>query len=473
MATLTRTPEIQRYASLTLAQRDTVELARHVTIRSDPPKPRDIPFDLYDYQRDIAEGWDRGDNNIILKARQLGLSWLQALYKLRRAAFDGWRVGYWSLNEDYAIAQLETRVLRLLDSLPPEIRPRYRRRGTLVEFPDSGGFIRVFPATQSGGTSYTFDLVDFDEFALHQYGAANLEHVQPTVSGGGQLILNSTSNPTLGPNGAFYDIWLASQDGGEAAFEVGDLQPVFLPWDVRPGRDAAWLERQRRQFRGLGDHAFRAFYPSTWPEAFIGRSGLVFPQFDRELHVRESDPVPWEQCDYRFMGYDTGGGDPTALVAFGAYRRANDGWRIHQYGEWYERKVPTVGDITGFLEQWPGCDYVECDPREPTIQATLKSLGYPAELGNWKRGEGLAIYSEWLSDNRLTHSARCVNTIREYSGYRWREGTDPHSKERYATATPVDNHADAKDATRLVLVRAHYLLMGEQEPVTAAVDWRW
>lgn len=493
MAVATLSPEqeaaARRLAALELGKRDSSRLARLVTIRSDPPSPRDIPFDLYAYQRDRLDAWDGHQSNVILKARQLGMSWAMALYMLRRAAFDGWRIGYWSMNEDTSVYQLEGRVLRLHQSLPPEIRPRIRRRGTLLEFPDNGGgFIHVFPATQKAGTSYTFDLVVFDEFAMHGYGASNLGAVEPTISGGGQLIINSTADPGLGPNGAFYHVWTAAhdhqrtdvedrdEDGGSVGVDLGAIVPVFLPWDIRPGRDAAWLADRRRRMAGLGEAEFHAAYPSTPEEAFMGRSGTVYPQFSRERHVRAVDPVPWEQCAYRFAGYDLGGGDPTAVVFLGAYRLPHaqgGGWRVHQYGEWYERKVPTVADMQDALAPWPGLDWISCDPKEPTMQATLHGLGYPAQLANWKREEGLGVVGDWLDSDWLTIAERCVESIREFPGYRWANRTDPHSKERYATSTPVDNHADAMDARRYAMVDAHYLLMREDDgrQEYAAVRW--
>lgn len=467
---------LEQGAAYYLATQQTRRLAALTSIRSDPPKPRDIRFDLYPFQSQVLDAWDSGESNIVLKARQLGMSWVLALYMLRRCAYDGWRFGYWSLGEREAIHQLEARVLHLLRSIPPEIRPKYKRRGTLIEFPQSGGSLLVLPATQKGGTSYTFDGVAFDEFALHAYGAENLEHVQPTISGGGQLILNSTSNPKLGPNGAFYEIWKATEDEMGTDYEVGELVPVFLPWDCRPGRDGAWLEAQRKRYRGLSDAAFRAFFPATPEEAFIGKQGLVFPQFTRERHVRDSHPVPWEECVYRFAGYDLGGGDPTAIGFFGAYRAGHahgGGWRVHQYGEWYERRTPSVTDMQIAMAPWPGLDWISCDPKEPTLQATLQGLGYPAIKANWRRGEGLGICAQWLDEDWFTIHSDCVNNIREFAGYRWRESTDPHSRERYTTATPVDNHADGKDAWRYAMVEAHYLLLGESTEMQQYQDFKW
>ncbi|MDA1010498.1 MAG: hypothetical protein O2888_03380, partial [Chloroflexi bacterium] len=69
-----------------------------------------------------------------------------------------------------------------------------------------------------------------------------------------------------------------------------------------------------------------------------------------------------------------------------------------------------------------------------------------------KRSEGMESVAFLLETDRLTIHAGCVDSIAEFPGYRWRESVDPNSKERYATHTPVDHHADAHDARRYAAV---------------------
>jgi hypothetical protein len=460
----------------------TTALAGHVSIMSDPPDAEMIPFELYPYQRDVADLLDTGESVIVLKARQLGMSWLLGLYADRRAAYDGWRIGYWSLNEEAAKHELERRMLAMVDSLPESQRIGYRRALPITEFPGKG-LIQIFAATQTGGTSYTFNAAVFDEFALHAFAEMNWEHVGPTLSAGGQAIVSSTSNPQMGPNGAFYDLWTASV-GDRDDWEILDsgvwtmpalspkaLRPVFLPWDVRPGRDDAWLAEEKKRYPNVDGAAFSAWYPSTPEEAFTGREGLVYPEFDRAAHVVESDPVPWEQCQYRFAGYDLGGGDPTAFVFLGAYKLPGERmWRVHQYGEWYERRTVSIQDIPAIIGQWEGLDRIAADPREPSLAESMRRQGYPAGLADWRRGEGFGVVREWLTGQRFTIHKRCRNTIAEYAAYRWAERRDPHSRDSYATSTPVDHHADAMDATRYALMWAQTLLVPKaSEPVRRPV----
>jgi len=59
----------------------------------------------------------------------------------------------------------------------------------------------------------------------------------------------------------------------------------------------------------------------------------------------------------------------------------------------------------------------------------------------------------WLLDSkRLTIDPSCQNSLAEFNQYRWQKRRDGETGDRYATSTPVDNHADAMDARRYALV---------------------
>jgi hypothetical protein len=483
----------------------TEALSGHVRILSDPPDPELIPFEMFPYQRFVAALLDQGKSVIILKARQLGMSWLLGLYADRRAVLDGWRVGYWSLNEEAAKHELERRMLAMVDSLPEEQRVTYRKALPITEF-SGKGLIQIFAATQTGGTSYTFDAAVFDEFAMHAYAETNWEHVGPTLSAGGQAIVSSTTNPSLGPNGAFYDLWTASVGDRDdwaidesgvwtlPALSPKSLMPVFLPWDVRPGRDGAWLEEEKRRYPNMDGAAFSAWYPSTPDEAFTGREGLVYPEFSKATHVVKDDPVPWEACTYRVVGYDLGGGDPTAFVFLGAWPDVETRqWRIHQYAEWYQRRTPSAQEIHADILRPQDAialiDFIEADPIQPTLIATLGAMcrldegldckdpqrhRWPIRKGNWARGEGIDTFRGYLASGQFTINAACVDSIAEFPSYRWAKRRDPNSKDEYATDTPVANHADAMDARRLGVLGLHFLILNSSQGQTTAYSGvRW
>src|SRR5690606_2078705 len=94
---------------------------------------------------------------------------------------------------------------------------------------------------------------------------------------------------------------------------------------------------------------------------------------------------------------------------------------------------------------------IAADPREPVVESSLRALGLPAVTANWKRGEGLGLVSQFLSNEWLTIHEDCADGIREFASYRWATRVDQTDKSRYATSTPWDHHGDHKDALRYAL----------------------
>jgi hypothetical protein len=91
--------------------------------------------------------------------------------------------------------------------------------------------------------------------------------VKPTIDGGGRMVLLSRADKTrpLSPFKRIYE---------GATKKQNEWAPIFLPWDVRPGRDAAWYEGQRRDIlarTGAVDDLHEQ-YPATDVEALAPRS---------------------------------------------------------------------------------------------------------------------------------------------------------------------------------------------------------
>ena len=463
-AELLRDPAIrQAYAELAkwdLAKRSFPHFLQHVTILSDDPlNPQPIPFEAWDYQLDMAEMLQAGTSIVLLKPRQAGASWeIGSAYPLWRTLYYGWACGYFSRGQDESLFQLNERIQFIYDHLPPQLRVRTKIADGVLSCKASGGWIRAFPGTESAGIGYTMQLVIADEVAFHQWGEQNYRNYQPSLSAGGQFVGMSTADPALGPHGFFKTLWDRAESG-----ESG-YTPVFWHGDIRPGRDAAWLDRERR---AIGDDdVFHAFYPQSPAEAFVGRSGLALPQFATQLHVRQDHPRAWAECEYRFLAVDPGGGDPTAITPVGAYRDQRRGeWLYHQYGEFYRTGAVPLEELIGYIGMWDNlapitAGWVDTAGGD-TVRASLaRYFGGRFFAADKRREAGFNTYAQVLSSRRITHHASCTHTIAEYGGLRWAVRTDPLSKERYATSTPIDNHADALSCLRYILVGATAMLEG-------------
>lgn len=406
-------------------------------LSDDPINPRAIPFDLYDYQRATLTDWLGGGDDITLKARQLGYSWMVAAYMLYCARFRGWATAYYSLGDREAIAELD-RIRFIWTRLPDSMKCEARWTAHYVEFPR--GSIRVFPSTEHAGLGFTHQLVVFDEFAAHPFALANYSAVRPTLGAGGQMLILSTADPTLGPAGAFYDLWKSTQ---------GIFRRRFVPWMARPGRDREWYDAELAKHPG-DERSFRAYNPTSEEDAFAGKGLLVHPDFNEVMHVRAG--LPWEQYRWRVAGVDWGGsGDPAAVVPLGVTRDE----RFHQPGEFFRNVSTTVDDIGGYLHRLHAIapfDLVACGVDEPVATATLRSMGLPAYPANTKRVEGLGMVDMLLRERRLTIDPACRETQHQFLTYQVRQALDPNTKERYTTKTPVDHHGDLMDAQRYAVM---------------------
>jgi hypothetical protein len=420
----------------------------HAQIRSDDPlHPTVAPWQPWPYLTARAEAWAAGQSEVVLKARQLGYTWLLAAYLCWRAR-QGWACAVISKGQEEARAVL-SRVRFIEERLPDYLRESGTFNADSAAWP-SGGSIRAFPSTNDAGVSYTFQLVAFDEFAMHPFGASNLGSITPTIGAGGQMLIMSTADPALGPSGIFHDMYWASKQGltGYAAH--------FEPWYSRPDRDERWLRRMRQAYVGISEE-FDAWYPETDTAAFVARSGLVFPQFSQLRHVRASG-TPIAGSVRVVAGVDFGGGDPTAIVVLGMDKRQH----THQYAEFYRRGPVGADDLAGFLvRNMPRGGTVVCDPSQTVAIETLKRQTpdtfrvIPADN---KRGEGLGMVAFLLDNDRLTIDPTCTDSIAEFPGYRWSTRVDSNDKTRYATTTPVDHHADAMDARRYAVLEITAML---------------
>lgn len=266
-------------------------------------------FVPWPHQDELAALFEQGDSVIILKARQLGVSWIIAAYVLWRAMYQPYAVIILLSQGQLESGLLLEKVDNWYRHLPEWVRTRQTRYAkgaqAVMEFA-SGSAIYALASTPNAGRSFTATLVVQDEAAFHDYADENYAAIKPTLDNGGQLIMCSTAN---GPLGLFADKWQ----------NPGSLVQRFYPWWAAPHRQKdgepslEWLEKERADFQGLPSQ-FRAEYPSSPGEAFVASTGLVFGMdddgvliFSPEQHPKGNlspDPCRWEDCKYHYAGVD-------------------------------------------------------------------------------------------------------------------------------------------------------------------------
>lgn len=425
----------------------------HVRIESDPEEGGTggpIPFDVYGYQRERAESWDRGTSEIILKPRQIGFSWLGAAYAYYLAAYhQSSHVALFSAGER-EVKKLLSKVGYIHDNLPAAIRPAGMVGMESASFV-GGSTITGYPATKKAGIGTTLKLALFDEAAFHTYLRENQGAVVPALGDFGQLIILSTADPSLGAGGWFYDFYQRSVQGKT------NCHAVFLPADCRPGRDEAWFANERSKYDG-DDDSFRAFYPFSDAEAFVGRAGLVFGRdmfgsliFDPDLNVQTAKHT-WLDAKWRLVGIDPGGSDPNAMLAVAV---SQDEGHIHVFGEQLGKGAWAIDRFAEWLTMLNDRGHLNAVVVDPSAKLwpTLSAMGFPAFPANNDKTRGLAQLSTFLRGRRLTIDPVCKQLIHQLQTYWFVDRKDSsQTSNAILTRTPADHHADLVDCLRYVLL---------------------
>lgn len=224
-----------------------------------------VRFDLWPAQRQILAEFGEHLFLLVLKARQLGLSWLTLCYALWLMRFHpAVAVLIFSKRDEEAI-ELLGRVRGVYQRLPEWMQSTLLSSSKHELSLLNGSTATAFPTT--GGRSYTGSLVIVDEADFVQDLDALLNAVKPTIDAGGQMIMSSTVDKSQ-PESPFKRIYRAAkrkQTGWRA---------IFLPWHARPGRTPEWYEAQKADIlaRTTALDDLYQEYPASDTEALAPRS---------------------------------------------------------------------------------------------------------------------------------------------------------------------------------------------------------
>jgi len=279
-----------------------------------------IPFKLWAKQ--VGALYQIQDERlvIILKARQLGMTWLCLSFILWLMLFKPAVTGLLFSRRDEEAQYLLDRMKEMYNRLPNWMQARRVQISNAHMWQLSNGSVAYgFPTT--AGDSYTASVALIDEADLVPDLDRLLNAVKPTIDGGGRMIMLSRSD-NADPTSTFKRMYKAARSGSSP------WKSIFLPWDARPDRDAAWYEAQKQDVMsrdGVLDALYKQ-YPSTDEEA------LQAPTMDKRI------PLAWlQKCFVPLESLtDNGLGLP--------------GLRMYKEPEWFSRYVigadPAEGNPT-------------------------------------------------------------------------------------------------------------------------------
>lgn len=141
----------------------------------------------------------------ILKASQLGISWLMAIINLHTALFSE-TAKCLLLSQGQTEAQdLLSKLSFLHERLPDYLRmPVDKDNREVFSLRDNHAEIRALPSTEKAGHGFQGSLVTRDEVARHEYARENFRAVARAVNSGGRLVELSTANKEA-PNNYFQE----------------------------------------------------------------------------------------------------------------------------------------------------------------------------------------------------------------------------------------------------------------------------
>jgi len=234
-----------------------------------------VPFELWPAQYSTLKVLEDNLLVVILKARQLGLTWLCLSYILWKMLYRPAQTALlFSRREDEAIYLLKYRLKGMHKRLPDWMQVKAMVDSQHEWHLENGSVAYAFPTT--AGDSYTASVVMVDEADLVPDLPALMNAVKPTIDAGGQMILLSRSNKEE-PNSAFKQYYRA------AKANENSWKAVFLPWNVRPARTIEWYEDQKTDVltrTGAVDDLWQQ-YPTTDAEALAPKviSKRIPPQW--------------------------------------------------------------------------------------------------------------------------------------------------------------------------------------------------
>lgn len=280
-----------------------------------------IPFRLWSSQAKTLQTLFNNLLVIILKARQLGMTWLVLGFALWLILFHpAATILLFSRRDDEAVHLLDFRLKGMYVRLPDWMKCREVIVDNAHEWRLSNGSM-AFAFPTSAGDSYTATLAIVDEADLVPDLNRLMRAVKPTIDGGGRMILLSRADKSE-PQSEFKAIYRAAKQG------LSPWVSVFLPWWVRPSRDSNWYEMQRADVMsrtGSLDDLYEQ-YPASDVEALAARTldkrfpGHWLAQCFQELQSGDSflgipglevyrEPVPGRRY---VIGADPAEGNPTS-----------------------------------------------------------------------------------------------------------------------------------------------------------------
>lgn len=280
-------------AEFDYCRNDVVYWANNYCVIEDKDSPEIIiPFRGWEAQNQALRDFATFRLNLILKARQMGITWIALYFCTHDLIFNiGHTVVALSKTEDDA-KELVRRMGVVLDNMPEILKGgglTWKMTATSIFITDGKltSTFKAFPASPSAGRSFTGNILLLDEWAFQEAAEEIWTSAYPTINrptGGKVIGLSTIKKGTL-----FEKLWI----------EENAFHKIFLSVFSDPRRTQEWYESTAKD---LGVKV-KQEYPRTAEEALSNLGGSFFSEFDYNLHTCEPFKIPEDWTVYNTLDY--------------------------------------------------------------------------------------------------------------------------------------------------------------------------
>jgi len=197
-----------------------------------------IQFKTYPYQDDLINDYNDFRFNVILKARQLGISTISAAYCVWFMLFHKEKNIVVLATKFSTAANLVKKVKSMMKNLPEWLKLAHIDVDNRTSFElSNGSIIKAVPTSEDAGRSEALSLLVVDEAAHIEKMNDIWTAVYSTLATGGRCIALSTPK---GTGNWFHKTYTDAVDG------ENEFNPIELMWDVHPERDQAWFNKETK-----------------------------------------------------------------------------------------------------------------------------------------------------------------------------------------------------------------------------------
>ena len=312
------------------------------------------PFDMWPAQEEALLSIHENRRNIIMKARQLGITWLVVSYASYVLLLRSGRTVIGLSRTEEEAKELVRRLAVEFGNMPKLIREKKNSKGwkgitfeatamTLTVFHEDGlvSVFKAFPSSPDSARSFTADLLIFDEWAFQQWADQIWTSAVPIINrpNGGKFIGLSTNI-----RGSLFEKKFTEKDNG--------FNKIFIPWNADPSRDHEWYEATRLDMGG----DITQEYPATVEEALSVAGGAYFPEITRQSIMTNT---PLDGVMRRYVAFDYG------FDMFACYWvQIDSDYHAQIYREYYESNLNAMqaADIVRDLSSGEGIELFLAPP---------------------------------------------------------------------------------------------------------------